>query len=84
MGRFIEGQDRRQATLLPDCLDDYVAEDNPVRVVEAFVDELDLSAGLAGVVAKNHELRGAERQAVRVLLAVTAEADREVDEGRAP
>ena len=51
MGRFIEGQDRRQATLLPDCLDDYVAEDNPVRVVEAFVDELDLSVlGFAGVV----------------------------------
>ena len=33
MGRFIEGQDRRQATLLPDCLDDYVAKDNPVRVL---------------------------------------------------
>jgi hypothetical protein len=29
---FMEGCDRRQPTLLPDCLDDYVAEDNPVRV----------------------------------------------------
>ena len=42
MKRFIEGEDRTQITLLPECLDDYVAEDNPVRVVEVFVDELDL------------------------------------------
>lgn len=44
MGRFIEGEDRRQSWLLPASLDDYVAEDNPVRVVEAFIDELDLGA----------------------------------------
>ena len=51
MKRFIEGQDRGQLTLLPECLDDYVGEDNPVRVVETFVDELDLAAlGFAGVV----------------------------------
>src|SRR5215212_851075 len=51
MGRFIEGQDRRQATLLLEYLDDYVSEDNPVRVVEVFVDELDLAAlSFAGVV----------------------------------
>src|SRR5690348_17653222 len=49
--RFIEGQDRGQLILLPECLDDYVEEDNPVRVVEAFIDELDLAAlGFAGVV----------------------------------
>jgi len=42
MKRFIEGEDRAQITLLPECLDDYVAEDNPVRVVEVFVDQLDL------------------------------------------
>lgn len=42
MGRFVQGADRRQPTLLPECLDDYVAEDNPVRVVDVFVDELDL------------------------------------------
>lgn len=42
MKRFIEGVDRTQSTLLPECLDDYVAEDNPVRVIEAFVEELDL------------------------------------------
>ena len=40
MKRFIEGTDRTQTTLLPESLDDYVAEDNPVRVVEAFVEEL--------------------------------------------
>ena len=42
MSRFVQGADRRQPTLLPECLDDYVAEDNPVRVVDVFVDELDL------------------------------------------
>ena len=44
MGRFVEGSDRKQVTLLPECLDDYIADDNPVRVVEAFVEELDLEA----------------------------------------
>jgi transposase len=42
MKRFIEGEDRSQVALLPECLDDYIAEDNPVRVVDAFVEELDL------------------------------------------
>src|SRR5678809_9294 len=42
MKRFIEGAERSQVTLLPECLDDYIAEDNPVRVVDAYVDELDL------------------------------------------
>jgi len=44
MKRFIEGEGRNQATLLPEYLDDYVSEDNPVRAVDAFVDELDLKA----------------------------------------
>ena len=44
MKRFIEGQDRRQITLQPVSLEDYVAEDNPVRVVGAFVDAPDLLA----------------------------------------
>ena len=52
MKRFVEGGDRRQATLLPDCVDDYVTEENPVRAVEAFVDALDLAAlGFAGFVS---------------------------------
>lgn len=42
MKRFIEGGDRSQTSLLPECLDDYVVEDNPVRVVEAFVEQLDM------------------------------------------
>ena len=51
MPRFVGGFDRRQITLLPNCLDDYVTKDNPVRVVEAFIDELDLAElGFTGVV----------------------------------
>ncbi|CAN5418652.1 hypothetical protein BH10PSE5_BH10PSE5_12800 [soil metagenome] len=42
MSRFVEGENRTQPALLPSCLDDYVTEDNPCRVVDAFVDELDL------------------------------------------
>ncbi len=42
MKRFIEGVDRGQTTLFPECLDDYITEDNPVRAVDVFVDELDL------------------------------------------
>lgn len=42
MKRFIEGRDRSQRILLPEQLDDYVADSNPVRVVDVFVDELDL------------------------------------------
>ena len=45
MKRFVEGEDRSQSTLFPERPDDYIAEDNPVRVIDAFVDELDL-AGL--------------------------------------
>jgi transposase len=44
MARFIEGKDRRQTLLLPECLDDYVTQDNPVRVIDAFIDERDLQA----------------------------------------
>ena len=51
MKRFVEGEDRRQAVLLPEYLDDYVSEENPVRVIDAFVDALDLGVlGFAGVV----------------------------------
>ena len=44
MPRFVEGQDRHQVTLLPECLDDFIAEDNTVRLVDVFIDELDLVA----------------------------------------
>ena len=42
MKRFVEVVDREQGTLFPERLDDYIGEDNPVRVVDVFVDELDL------------------------------------------
>ena len=42
MKRFIEGTDRSHTTLFPSSLEDYVDEDNPVRVIDVFVDELDL------------------------------------------
>ncbi len=51
MKRFVQGEARSQMSLLPECLDDFVAEDNPVRVVEAFIDALNLEKlGFAGVV----------------------------------
>jgi transposase len=43
MRRFVEGTDRGQSTLFPECLDDWIDEDNPVRVIDAFVDTLDLA-----------------------------------------
>jgi transposase len=50
MKRFVQGMDRGQATLLPECLDDWIGEDNPIRVIDAFVDALDLGEmGFAGV-----------------------------------
>jgi transposase len=51
MKRFVEGEDRRQGVLLPEYLDDFVSGENPVRVIDVFVEELDLGAlGFAGVV----------------------------------
>jgi transposase len=50
MKRFVEGTDRGQATLFPDCLADWIDENNPVQVIDVFVDELDLGAlGFDGV-----------------------------------
>jgi transposase len=51
MKRFVETEDRRQGVLLPEYLDDWVAEENPARVIDVFVDELDLGVlGFEGVV----------------------------------
>lgn len=51
MKRFIQGEHRGQSVLLPESLDDYVADTNPVRVVDVFVDELDLARlGFEGVI----------------------------------
>ncbi|MCP4207558.1 MAG: IS1182 family transposase [Shimia sp.] len=50
MKRFVVGADRGQSTLLPECLDDWIDESNPVRVIDAFVDALDLTElGFDGV-----------------------------------
>jgi transposase len=50
MRRFVEGVDRGQRTLLPECLDDWIDENNPVRVIDAFVDALNLAElGFEGV-----------------------------------
>jgi transposase len=50
MKRFVEGTDREQSTLFPDCLEDWIDENNPVRVIDVFVDELDLAElGFDGV-----------------------------------
>jgi transposase len=50
MRRFVEGMDRGQSTLFPACLEDWIDEDNPVRAIDVFVDELDLAGlGFGGV-----------------------------------
>jgi transposase len=50
MRRFVEGTDRGQSTLIPECLEDWIDEDNSVRVIDVFVDELDLAElGFSGV-----------------------------------
>lgn len=60
MKRFVEGVDRSQATLLPECLDDFIDADNPVRVVDVFIDELDL-----GYLNRVQSSRRLEREAGR-------------------
>src|SRR6202167_3212097 len=50
MTRFVVGEDRSQSTLFPERLEEYLAEDNPVRAIDVFVDELDLAKlGFGGV-----------------------------------
>ena len=50
MRRFVEGADREQSTLFPESLEDWIDEDNPVRVIDVFVEELDLAElGFEGV-----------------------------------
>jgi len=53
MKRFVEGADRGQSTLFAECMDDWIDEDNPVRAIDVFVDELDLGElGFGGVAPK--------------------------------
>ncbi len=54
MGRFVEGAERSQCSLLPECLEDWVDADNPVQVIDAFVEALDLLAlGFSGAKPAN-------------------------------
>ena len=51
MTRFIQGEPCTQTTLFPERLEDYINDDNPVRIIEAFVDELDLETlGFHGMI----------------------------------
>ena len=59
MTHHIKGQGRHQMTLLPEVLDDFVTEDNPVRVIDVFVDELQLDA--LGFVCINAKQTGRRR-----------------------
>src|SRR5262245_40196421 len=66
MKRFVEGTDRHQSTLFPERLEDWIGEDNPVRVIDVFVDELDLAdLTVTGVV---HEVTGRPSYHPSVLL----------------
>jgi hypothetical protein len=64
MHRFIDGEDRMQQALLPHSLEDYVGEENPVRVIEVFIGELDLAAlgfsGMTPAAAETKAARGSE------------------------
>jgi len=53
MKRFVDGMDRGQSTLFPECLEDWINEDNAVRVIDVFVDELDLAElGFGGAIRR--------------------------------
>jgi len=56
MRQYIQGVDRDQGQLLPDFIDDYVSESNPVRFIEAYVDQLNLPE--LGFKLKNVECKG--------------------------
>jgi len=57
MKRFVEGTDREQGTLFPECLDDWIDENNPVRVIDAFVETLDLTTCADSYAAYSDEQR---------------------------
>ena len=56
MKRFLVGADRGQSTLLPECLDEWIDESNPVRAVDAFVDALDLGKLVGGTLQHRQHL----------------------------
>jgi hypothetical protein len=54
MKRFVAGADRGQGTLFPECLDDWIGEDNPVRVIDLFLStsSISTSSGSAGSIQR--------------------------------
>jgi transposase len=74
MKRFIEGTDRGQSTLFPECLEDWIDENNPVQVIDVFVDELDLAElGFDGITNRNQAslaTRGYSRASARKRTAI--------------
>jgi hypothetical protein len=59
MRRFVEEADRGRWTLLPECLDDFIDENNPVRVVDVFVDALDLAENALRAASVNEDINDA-------------------------
>src|SRR5947207_14930526 len=70
MKRFVEGVDRGQSTLFPECLDDWIDADNPVRVIDVFVEKLDLGALEFGGVDPNSPGRASCHPSVLIKLYV--------------
>jgi transposase len=68
MKRFVEGTDRGQGTLFPEYLEDWIDENNPVRVIDIFVDELDLGELGFGGVAPEVTGRPAQVGEVRLMM----------------
>ncbi len=61
MKRFVEGLDRTQSSLFPERLEDWIHDDNPVRVIDVFVDELDLGGlGFGRVAPQTTWISGAK------------------------
>jgi transposase len=77
MRRFVEGVDCSQSTLFPECLEDWVDEENPARVIDVFVDELEL--GELGVQSGRTQGDGpallSSRRAARALRLQLSESD---------
>src|SRR5665647_2716097 len=74
MKGFVQGADRQQTTLLPECLDDWVGESNPVRAVDVFVDALELrELGFDGAEHQSVAYEGADVRTVRSQLAAIAQ-----------
>ena len=82
MKRFIEGENRFQSTLFPESLEDYIAADNPVRVIDAFVDGLDLKQ--LGFDRAEPSETGRPRVTIIILSSVVSEAIHEINPVVAP